>query len=50
VRTVLDAAMILALLLAAGSAGWWARATVDDWKMRRLLVRIHAQVDEATRR
>ena len=48
-RTALDVAMLLALLLAAGSAGWWARRTVDEWKMRRLLARIHAQVRERTR-
>jgi hypothetical protein len=45
-QTLVDAAGVLGLALAAGGAGWWARAAVDDWRMRRMLTRINERVSE----
>jgi len=33
------------LVVVAAGAGWWGRAQVDDWRMRRLLVRINERLN-----
>jgi hypothetical protein len=45
-QTLSDTLSIAAVCLAAGSVGWWGRAAVDDWRMRRMLTRINERVSE----
>jgi len=44
-RAMLDAATVLMVGVAAGGAGWWAHAVVEERRMRRLLARIHASLN-----
>jgi hypothetical protein len=41
-----DAGIILGACVAAGGAGWWAHATVDDWRVRKMCARINERVSE----
>ena len=45
-RTALDVAGLVAFGGAASGAGWWAHASVDEWRMRRLLVRINERITQ----
>jgi hypothetical protein len=49
-QTLSDVGSIVAVALAAGSVGWWGRAAVDDWRMRRMLTRINERVSDAERK
>jgi len=45
VRAALDAAAFVVFGGACAGSGYWCRATVDDWRMRRLLVRINERLN-----
>lgn len=45
-QAMVDALALVGLVVASAGAGWWGRATVDEWRMRRMLVAIKDRIAE----